>query len=152
MFWNTWVLENPFHPCIRYRGSTFKHEPRDFECVLVCQGCGNKLPQSWWPKTIETCFLSSESQKSEIGMLSGHTLYGVLGKEPSPASFSFRELLCSFCFVVVSLQSLLLLLPLLCLDLTLLCAFFGLPRCLSRWRTCLQYRRCVFDPWVRKIP
>lgn len=110
-FRNTWVLENPFHPCIRYRGGTFKHEPRDFECVLVCQGWGNKLPQSWWSKTIETCFLSSESQKSEIGMLSGHILYRTLGKEPSPASFSFWEMLCIFWFVVVSLQSLLLLLP-----------------------------------------
>ena len=95
--------------------------------MLVCQGWGNKLPQSWWRKTIETSFLSSESQNSEIGMLSGHALYRVLEKEPSPASFSSREMLCSFCFVVVSLQSFILLLPLLYLYLTLLCTFFGLP-------------------------
>ena len=30
--------------------------------------------------------------------------------------------------------------------------FFGLPWWLRRWRICLQWRRCGFDPWVGKIP
>ena len=37
--------------------------------MLISQGCCNKLPQSWWLKTIEICHLSSKGRKSGIKVL-----------------------------------------------------------------------------------